>query len=330
MIKNQSGFTLIELMISLSLGLIIVAAAISIFLTSQRSLALQGAMGELQESANFGLAVMTYDLRHANLNTASAQKINNKQVGSGVIFDKTKNLPSTLSGVDDSLLTNQNSDNDATTGKSDRITIQYIPEYIEYTKKEKFDDGGVEKERDVFGGFRVNATDCEGNNLDFSEKRAIVQRYHIQIDSQQIVGQPTIYALYCDAGNYKEGDTVIDGITSSTTGQQIMQRIDAFKIRLGVKNPDGTLKYMTINEYKDLMPASLTEESNYYNVVSVEVGVIARSISNLNSESLIKNTKKYNLLGSELILNDTQKGGSKYLRGVFSQVVAFRNTLGAS
>lgn len=49
MIKNQSGFTLIELMISLSLGLIIVAAAISIFLTSQRSLALQGAMGSCKK-----------------------------------------------------------------------------------------------------------------------------------------------------------------------------------------------------------------------------------------------------------------------------------------
>ena len=320
MIKNQSGFTLIELMISLSLGLIIVAAAISIFLTGQRSLALQGAMGELQESANFGLAMMTYDLRHANLNTASAQKINNKQVGSGIIFDKTKNLPSSLKDVDNNILSQQDIDNDATTGKSDQIVIQYIPEYTNYTVKEK-DKGGIEKD---VTRFKVNATDCEGNNLDFAEKRVIVQRYHLQKDSKQI------YALYCDAGNYKEGDAVIDGITSSTTGQQIMQRIDAFKIRLGVKAPDGKLKYMTINEYKDLMPDTLTVEKDYYNVVSVEVGVIARSISTLNSESLIKDTKKYNLLGGELILNDTQKGGSKYLRGVFSQVVAFRNTLGAS
>ena len=329
MINKQTGFTLLELMISLALGLIIVAAAVAIFLTGQRSLALQGAMGELQEGANFGLAVMTYDLRHTNLNTDSAQKINNKQVGSGIIFDITKNLPSSLSAVNEKLITKQNSLDDATTGKSDQITIQYIPEYTEYTKKEKYDDSGVEKERDVTR-YKVNATDCEGNNLDFTQKRVVVQRYHLKADSNQVAGQPTVYALYCDAGNYVKGDTAIDGITDSTDGQQVIQRIDSFRVRLGVKHPDKKLRYMTIDEYKAVMPASVTEEKDYYNIVSIEIGVLARSTSALNSESLINNAKTFKLLGNDIILNNTQKAGSKYLRGAVTQVVAFRNTLGAS
>ena len=83
---NQKGFTLIELMIAITLGLLISAAALMIFLSSQRSLAIQGGMGEIQQNSIFGLTALTYDLRHANLDTPSAY-ISTTQSGSGVIFN---------------------------------------------------------------------------------------------------------------------------------------------------------------------------------------------------------------------------------------------------
>ncbi len=43
--RYTSGFTLLELMIALSLGLLIVAAGFAVFLSSQRSLGLQFGMG---------------------------------------------------------------------------------------------------------------------------------------------------------------------------------------------------------------------------------------------------------------------------------------------
>ena len=39
--KKQAGFTLIELMISIGLGLIIVASALMLFLSGQRNVAVQ-------------------------------------------------------------------------------------------------------------------------------------------------------------------------------------------------------------------------------------------------------------------------------------------------
>ncbi len=86
--RYTSGFTLLELMIALSLGLLIVAAGFAVFLSSQRSLGLQFGMGELQQNANFGLSLVTYDLRQTNLNTDSSQKVNNLVKGSGIIFKK--------------------------------------------------------------------------------------------------------------------------------------------------------------------------------------------------------------------------------------------------
>lgn len=339
--KQQTGFTLLELMIGLVLGMLIVAAGLTVFLSGQRSLVLQGGMSELQQNANFGLALLTHDLRHTNLNTPSTQKINNKQVGSGIIFlakdgsgsGTAGNLPTSLATVNTDFFTAQDKNTDATTGKSDQLTIQYIPAYIKTVTGKACPKAIPCNEADKVDTYTYtfNGVDCEGRNLEFSQPRVIVQRYHLKEDTNQIIGQPKAYSLYCDAGSYVSGDATIDDMTSLTAnGQQLMQRIDAFKVRLQVKDSSKNLRYMTIDEYKAIMPITVTDEKNYSNVTAVEIAIIARSTSPLNAENLINNAKPFPMLGQTVSLSTTQKNGFKFLREVFSQVVAFRNTLGAS
>lgn len=50
--KSHLGFTLIELMVSLVLGLIIVGAAFQMLISGQRSLAFQESIQGLQDNAN--------------------------------------------------------------------------------------------------------------------------------------------------------------------------------------------------------------------------------------------------------------------------------------
>ena len=64
--NNQHGFTLIELMIAIVLGLLITAAAIQLFITGQISINTQKGMAEIQESGNFGLRYITSDIRRAS------------------------------------------------------------------------------------------------------------------------------------------------------------------------------------------------------------------------------------------------------------------------
>ncbi|WP_201529917.1 PilW family protein, partial [Psychrobacter frigidicola] len=66
-ILNQYGFTLIELMISLVLGLLISAAVMQVFLTSQRVDRIQTAGSEIQDKAVFGLQSIEPQVRLANL-----------------------------------------------------------------------------------------------------------------------------------------------------------------------------------------------------------------------------------------------------------------------
>lgn len=106
-----------------------VSAATAIFLSAQRSLGFQLGMGDVQQNSNFGLAMLTHDLRHANLNTPSNQKVNNKMVGSGVIFAR-ENYPSSLhANLTNIAYSTQNFADDATAGKSDQIVIQFVPQY---------------------------------------------------------------------------------------------------------------------------------------------------------------------------------------------------------
>lgn len=64
---RQAGFSLVELMISLVLGLIIVGGAVNAFISSKQTYTLQEAMSRVQESGRFALDLMAKDLRLAGL-----------------------------------------------------------------------------------------------------------------------------------------------------------------------------------------------------------------------------------------------------------------------
>lgn len=316
--QYTSGFTLLELIIALALGLLIVAAGFALFISSSRSLSLQSGMSELQQNANFGLSLVVYDLRHTNLNTGSAQRVNNIVPGSGVILKK-ENLPSSLQAIaslETEYVSLQSKDADNTTGKSDRLTIQYVP-------------------------VTDNIVNCEGENITAATSKTIVQRYYVALTPQQVTGEPTSYSLYCDAGYYEPSDTVITGL--NTNAQQIMQRVDAFKIRLGVKNPSGQFRYMTINDYITAMntirsacPQPTVEDicsKNYLQVTSMEVGILSRSTGTIGADASLNTQTTFNLAGGNVTLDGSSGKdilNKRYLRQAVNQLVAIRNTLGAS
>lgn len=342
MTKLQKGFTLLELMISLVIGLLVVSAATAIFLSAQRSLGFQLGMGDVQQNSNFGLAMLTHDLRHANLNTPSNQKVNNKMVGSGVIFAR-ENYPSSLHAnlIDDVALSQQNLQEDATTGNSDQIVIQFVPQY-QIEEASDVDPKDATKKINERLLSNTDMYDCEGNRIGFTTAKkpnedtqairpTMVQRYFIAKlpNSQQGSDGLDRYGLYCDAGHYKEDDSSITGLNNNA--QLLMQNIDAFKVLLGVKNPQNNqLRYLTMDEYTDLM-SSITEEKNYLQVISLQVSVVARSATNIGADAGLNN-QTITLPGTTtaVVFDGDANLNKKYIRQLVTQVVGLRNTLGAS
>ncbi|MFH3713949.1 prepilin-type N-terminal cleavage/methylation domain-containing protein, partial [Acinetobacter nosocomialis] len=64
--NKEQGFTLIELIVALALGLILVAAATQLFIGGLLSSRLQKANAEIQDSGIFGLEYMARDIRLLN------------------------------------------------------------------------------------------------------------------------------------------------------------------------------------------------------------------------------------------------------------------------
>ena len=299
--SSQQGLTLLELMVALVLGLLIVAAGLAVFLNAQRAMGFQTSMGDIQQNANFGLSMLTQDLRHANLNTPSAQRVNNKFVGSGIVFVNA-NLPAGVRTNTANRLTAQGISEDATQAEaSDQLTMQFMP--------------------DVRGDDQF---DCEGNAM--VAGRTYVYRYYLDRlpNNQQIEGSLDRFGLYCDAGYYVSNSMVGLG----ENGQLIIQNVDAFKVRLLVKKPDGNLRYTTIDEYLALMPVSVVDEKQYVNVAGVELGLLVTSAQSIGADASLNTRTEYMIAGQEVELQDNTNNG-KYLRQAITQVVGLRNTLGA-
>lgn len=64
-LAQQNGFTLVELMVAATLGLLILAGAISMFVSNKRVYTEQDEMGRLQENARFAINMLVRDIRAA-------------------------------------------------------------------------------------------------------------------------------------------------------------------------------------------------------------------------------------------------------------------------
>lgn len=66
--RQQTGFNLVELMVALLIGLLVSAAAITVFLSNRQAYAATEGVGRLQESARVAFEMMSRDLRESGGN----------------------------------------------------------------------------------------------------------------------------------------------------------------------------------------------------------------------------------------------------------------------
>lgn len=64
-VSHQAGFTIVELMVAATLGLLILGGAISMFVSNKRVYTEQDEMGRLQENARFAIDMLVRDIRMA-------------------------------------------------------------------------------------------------------------------------------------------------------------------------------------------------------------------------------------------------------------------------
>lgn len=343
--NKQLGFTLIELMIALALGLVISAAAIMLFLTAQRSQALQQGLANVQDDSNFGLNYITKDIRLGNLNTIESG-INDRIAYAGIVFTSSafsdkdtsvspaqplSNLYRTITGAtaNVNLLSRSHGHTagsaPAWTGvsnsdgfSSDQLVIQYMPQYI-------LDDKGTARTDDDrwYGGF-----DCEGNELEFTltqGRQIILQRYFLRPDTNTGTNEPNEpLALACDSGYYpKEGNpTAVRGFGAGygDAGQIIMKRADHFRVLYGIQN-GNVYRYVSASDYMGMVAPRPR-------ILSVQLGVLVRSSQSVGNDATFRNDQIFQVLDQAIRIKSPAPGAAKYARDVVTQTVALRNTFG--
>ena len=83
--KRQSGLSLIELMIAITLSLLLIAGVLQIFLSSKQTYSTNTALARVQESGRFAMDFLTYDIRNAGYKGQCMGEPNN-------MLDSTVNL----------------------------------------------------------------------------------------------------------------------------------------------------------------------------------------------------------------------------------------------
>ena len=321
--KNiQSGFTLLELMIALALGLIISAAAIQLFIGGFLTSRMQEANAELQNSGVFGLDYIARDIRLANYGVTRPD-LNDQTPWGGIVLtainatDTSTNIPyptvapfvsagllshSVGTGETVSSVKNEWQGLSNVNVSSDQLTIQFVA---------------------------PNAmVNCEG--LDVQEGDYVVQRYFLRRDPADAT-TGTNYALACDANTPTAAGTAAVAQPALITGfggagQIIMPRVDHFTVQLGARSANNNLGYYTINEYRKVAKAARAKVPAEVapRIVSIKMAVLVRSLDDTKNKN-IDLTKAIPMLNQNVTLTDDK---TQYARRVYATSIAIRNGMG--
>jgi len=288
--RHQKGFTLLELMIALVIGLLVMAAAMHLFLNGVVSAKMQESAAELQDSGILGLDYISKDIRLANFGNDNQPVLNTKTPSGGIVFTSGAGANDVNLSVasDATLLTKSgNPSGLGSAAKSDQLTIQF------------------KAPSDMYN--------CVGRKI--SKDDYVIQRYFLRANGGG-------NALVCQANTSTGAATSVVGLNG--TGEIIMPNVDQLRFYIGTRvgnGSDAKMAFYSIDDYK-----TQAATANPPRIVSIKVMVLVRSNNTNSSEHIDPSKDTYKFLENVgLKASDTQ---SKYLRRLYATTIAIRNGLG--
>lgn len=330
--KKDSGFTLVELMIALILGLLISAAALQVFYTSSVNSRRQEASSQTQDNAIFGFSQIQQHLRRTNYGAKSTSNydeffMNHLTPQGGVVLtapDGTSAAPGkwlngNLSGLTlggeaiPSTLLSRNQISDSISNlegvdNSDQLTIQY--------------QSG-----------REGLFDCEGSRIpkDFY----VIERYFVRdaglacasaiYDYDEILAGS---ASGLDIASYTDPDDGDKDNNLSDSGTVIIPNVDYFRVMLGVSDSTGFATYPDRANIAYMpIPASGNLATDQ-RIVSLQIGILSRS-NNPTATQQSNSDLSFNILDKTgATLNSDAIADATYLRSVYESTILLRNARG--
>lgn len=280
------GFTLVELMISLVLGLLISAAVMQVYLINTRTITVQQSASEVQDSTIFAMQALEEHIRIANLGNPIFN-IDDKTDHGGVVLTKS-NLGSN-NNTEAKYFT-------ASTGSTG------------WTGPSNIKDIGSDQLTIQYKNITPNTLyDCKGGKISANSNEWVIERYFVR-SSSNIAGE---FALACDAGRVDNNGLVTSAFSGN--GEVMVPAVDQFKVLLGTQTGVNELTYLPAKTYLEL-----TDKPS---ITTVKIGIIVRSNTPLIMDG---DRETFTILGKPQTLK-ANSTGKKYYRRSYESTVLLRN-----
>lgn len=364
--STQKGFTIMELMIAVVLGLLIVAAATQVYVIAIRTTSTQKASAGILDANVYGLQQVERSLRMAALGLGDVSRLNSacsgilirngdltqcgNVTGFDVEFDTTTNVRKNVAKVSPIGLLPNNLWTSADGGQASNTSAGNMPQLtIQYRAPAHMVDcegNWVLGPRDVRGRSAGKVSDPAPNQPDASlipvDGQIVIERYFVRENNG-------VLELRCDAGRYVPEQINADatplprGATESTTNPVRIVQEDLARAQIFGMGDNGALVISGIDDFRVQFgmknPANSTitylDIANYITnpsvatgeIVTVKMGVLAKG---LVATSATDNTaaQSYTILGTQVNMNTGQPTNA--IRRVYETNTMLRNSRGQS
>lgn len=311
---HQIGFTLIELMISLVLGLIVSAAVIQVYLINVKTSSIQASGSELQDASVFGLQQLEKSIRLANLGNPTT-RINGTTPNGGIVLTGLNiGVPNTPTPYPNTgYLTrragdSKSADDNAWSGisntntDSDQLTIQYT---------------------NITGAPMI---DCEGATAAVND--IVIERYFVRLaTSNTSTTAIKDLVLACDAGRVNNAGGIAtftpttDSKNFGQAGQEFIVNVDQFKVLLGAQYTTGANAGQLIYLPSSAYLAITTDKPA---ITSVKIGLIVHGSTPIIGSA---EQSEFALLGQSPTDNKlkTDSSSKKKVRSTYETTTLLRN-----
>lgn len=325
----QGGFTLVELMIALVLGLVVIGGVISVFLSNQQSYRANQALGEVQDNSRTVFELLARDIRNAGLTGCGnldrvANVLNNSPNNGGIEW--WANWGNAVRGYDDT-----QADPAVTTGTG-------IAERVNNTDSIELLGAGD-------SGYTVDAPNSTTAQFKLNEPKADLADGDIVIvcdPSQATIMQVTNYNSAnvtvvhntgtSNPGNCSKGlgfPTVcnVTGTPYTYANNAQLAKLSAVDWYIG-NNPEGGRSLYRMSVVANAGAAQLQADEMVRNVTDMQIGYLESGQSSFALASAVANWDKVIAVRVTLTLQSTnQRAGTNVqpLQREYTTTITLRN-----
>ena len=353
---HQTGLTLVEIMVAITLSLVILAGVIEMFVATKQTYRVEEGLARVQENARYAMNILTKDLRMAGYvgcikfepgDPSNVNNIVSPDAGQGGLADfayALKGFNSTSASGNNITDWSPNlpsyfANGDVIAG-TDVIFLKYASAYdIGLTGNLTATNANIQitsnPNGEIVAGDILLVSDCGGADMfaatNVSESAGKVTIAHANSRNtdnklSKLYGADAeisklISKVYFIANNnYGIPSLYVGKITSNTTTDrtELVEGVENMQILFGVDtDADGIAnQYQTAN--------TVETGNNWGNVSSIRIGLLLQTLEFVSSSN---DTRTYNVAGTNIASTGTSSlhDADRRLRYVFSSTIKIRN-----